>query len=79
MIEGNENKITIQNYYSSLCGTTALVAFLIRDVLEFIGVLKNEKKNDENYLYRNLEYLDYVYVKVSDYIKRLKNAINSNK
>ena len=79
MIEGNENKITIQNYYSSFCGTTALVAFLIRDVLEFIGVLKNEKKNDENYLYRNLEYLDYVYVKVSDYIKRLKNAINSNK
>ena len=76
MVEGNENKITNLNYYPSICGTTGLFIFLIRDVLEFIGILNNEKKNNECYLYRNLEYLDFVYVKICDYVKRLKNAIN---
>ena len=44
IIEGNEDKITVHNYYSSICGTTALVCLLIRDILEFVGVIPNEKK-----------------------------------
>jgi hypothetical protein len=44
MIEGNENKIAGLGYYPSICGTTGLFIFLIRDVLEFIGILNNEKK-----------------------------------
>lgn len=74
IIEGNEDKITVHNYYSSICGTTALVCLLIRDVLEFVGVIPNEKKNNPQHLYQNLEYLIFVYEKISDYVKRLKNA-----
>ena len=74
IIERNEDKITVHNYYSSICGTTALVCLLIRDVLEFVGVIPNEKKNNPQHLYQNLEYLIFVYEKISDYVKRLKNA-----
>ena len=32
------------------------------------------KKNISQHLYQNLEYLIFVYEKISDYVKRLKNA-----
>ena len=50
IIEGNEDKITVHNYYSSICGTTALVCLLIRDVLEFVGVIPNEKKYSSTFI-----------------------------
>ena len=50
IIERNEDKITVHNYYSSICGTTALVCLLIRDVLEFVGVIPNEKKYSSTFI-----------------------------
>ena len=78
MIVGNEDSFT-NNRYATISPTTSFVALFIKDALEFVGVLNNEVKNNKSYLYRNLEYLEFVYVKITDYIKRLENAINSNK
>jgi len=39
----NKEKLISPNYYSKTCATTGLIIFIIKDVLEYIGVLPDKK------------------------------------
>jgi len=53
------------NYYSKVCGTTGLVVFIVKDALEFCGVIVNEKKTPIKSLYnlKKMEQLDLMHIK----------------
>ena len=42
MCEGKQNRIN-PSYYSKICGTTGLVVFLIRDALEYCGIIVDKR------------------------------------
>ena len=52
--EGKTNKLT-PVYYSKLCPTTGLFVFLVKEALEYIGVLQD--KTQPGRIYKNLKYL----------------------
>ena len=43
-------------YYSKICGTTGLLIFIIKDALEYCGVIINEKKTQPARIFDNLMY-----------------------
>ena len=72
-IIGNKaNEIKPTNY-SKICGTTGLVIFLIKDALEYCGIIQNDKKNIPSIIYKYLEYLEKIENKVDNYIDMLKS------
>ena len=46
----------IPSYYSKICSSTGLVMFLIKDSLEYCGVMFSEKRTPHNRLVNNLIY-----------------------
>ena len=44
------------NYFSKICGTTGLLVFLIKDALEYCGVIVNSKKTQPARILDNLMY-----------------------
>ena len=42
IIKGNLNKVT-PSYFSSICGTTGLFVFYIKDILDFLGISHDKK------------------------------------
>ena len=48
LVKGNLNKI-LPNYYSNICGTTGLFVFIIKDILEFLGISQKTKKINNAY------------------------------
>lgn len=72
IIESKANEIKPTNY-SKICGTTGLVIFLIKDALEYCGIIQNDKKNIPSIVYKNLEYLEKIEQKVDKYIDMLKS------
>ena len=46
----------LPNYFSKICGTTGLLLFLIKDALEYCGVIKNDKKTQPARILDNLLY-----------------------
>lgn len=44
-------------YFSKICGTTGLIIFLIKDALEYAGIIIQEKKNIPARLHSNLIYI----------------------
>ena len=54
LAKGNYNKI-LPNYFSNLCGTTGLFVFVIKDILEFMGITpKNKKKENAFWTYSDI-------------------------
>lgn len=54
LVQPQMTKMT-PNFYSKLCATTGLVIFLVKDSLEYAGVLQ-EKKTSQSRIYKNLMY-----------------------
>ena len=52
---GMKNKIN-PNYFPKICGTTGLLIFLIKDALEYCGVIINDKKTQPARILDNLMY-----------------------
>ena len=67
-IVGNKVDEIKPTNYSKICGTTGLVIFLIKDALEYCGIMQNDKKNSPSLLMKNLEYLEHIENKISSYI-----------
>lgn len=61
-------------YYSKICGTTSLIIFLLKDALEYCGVISNDKKNVPGIAYNSLCYLKTIEEKVNKYIEYLKKS-----
>ena len=66
LVKGNLNKI-VPNYFSSLCGTTGLFVFIIKDILEFLGISQKIKKKEN---------ADNAYWTYSDIIEAINDRIN---
>ena len=56
LCEGKINKLT-PVYYSKICATTGLFIFLIKDALEYLGIINDKKKTQINRMYQNLCFL----------------------
>ncbi len=50
-IVANKEKHITPNYYSKTCATTGLFIFILKDALEYIGIL-SDKKTHPSLLYR---------------------------
>ena len=70
LVKDIKNKI-IPSYYSKICGTTGLVVFLIKDALEYCGVIYSDKKTQPSIIYKNLEYEKNQVYKIHNYIEFL--------
>ena len=55
LLLGMKKKI-VPNYFSKICGTTGLLVFLIKDTLEYCGVIQNDKKTQPARILDNLLY-----------------------
>ena len=73
IIKGNEDKLK-PKYYSKICATTGLVIFLVKDILEYLGLNTNNKSNTAAIL-ANLEFLEKMKSKIPSYLKLLQNYI----
>lgn len=71
LIQGKLDHIK-PTFYSKICGTTGLVIFLIKDALEYCGILFYEKKTSLVLLYNRLCYLKSVQERVLNYFDYLK-------
>jgi hypothetical protein len=73
LLGSNVNKMT-PAYFSKLCGTTGFLIFLVKDMLEYAGVLIDRKVNNLR-IFKNLRYEEYkekIYIdKISDFIEIL--------
>lgn len=72
IVSGNEDKIK-PIVFSNLCGTTGLFIFLIKDVLEYLGIIDNFNKNNPKIILQYLEYINTKLNKVQKYIHKIKN------
>ena len=73
IIKGNEDKLK-PKYYSKICATTGLVIFLVKDILEYLGLNTNNKSNTAA-IWANLEFLEKMKSKIPSYLKLLQNYI----
>jgi hypothetical protein len=60
------------NYYSKLCPTTGIVIFLVKDALEYAGIIQ-EKKTPPARINRNLM---YIFETLQEKVEKLKNIQN---
>ncbi len=71
LIKNHEEKLN-RTYYSKICGTTSLVVFLIKEILEFCGIIEDDKKNNPYILLKYYEYCQNAENKVNQIIEDLK-------
>ena len=71
LINGKEDKLK-PLIYENICKTTGLVIFIIKDSLEYCGVIINNKKTKPKILINYLEYLKGKINKAKEYIDKMK-------
>jgi len=73
MLGTNHSKIT-PTYYSKLCGTTGILTFLIKNSLEYAGIILEKKPNQlrilKNLLYQQTHYTKQI-EKLQALVKKL--------
>ena len=70
LLVGMKKKIN-PNYFSKICGTTGLLIFLIKDTLEYCGVIINDKKTQPARILDNLLYYKNTIDTLAQYIDYL--------
>jgi hypothetical protein len=68
LVGNNPGRITPQ-YFSKLCGTTGLIAFLLKDAFEYAGITVDKKTPAFN-LYR---FENYQQIELTQKLEKLKN------
>lgn len=75
LIVGGDKKEKLKmGYFGNICGTTAFFAFLIKDYLEFIGVII-DKKTPPYRIKSNLNFEKTVYDRLVQFIKKINEII----
>ena len=72
LIYKNEDKLK-PLIYENICKTTGLIVFIVKDSLEYCGVIKNDKKTMPNIVLDYLKYLKHIIEKAKNYIDMLKD------
>ena len=70
IIRGKEEKLKPLNY-SQICKTTGLVIFVVKDILEYLGLNSKENKKIPILKLMNLEFFDEIKTKLPNYLKFL--------
>ena len=71
LIFGVEDTLKPLNY-EDICKTTGLVIFIIKDSLEYCGLIHNDKKTMPSIYINYLEYIQNIISKLKEYIEKLK-------
>ena len=71
LVNGKEDKLK-PAYFTKICATTGLMIFLIKDTLEYCGVLLSLKKNVPSLCLRYLEYIADKQSKMKNYIENIR-------
>lgn len=72
ILGNNSSKIT-PNYFSKLCGTTGLIVFFIKDVLDFIGITWDKK----NFSSKPINYVNLILEELNHKLEKLKFISNN--
>ena len=59
--------------FSKICASTGLISFLIKETLEYCGVLLSLKKNTPSICMHYLEYVEEAESKLTNYIENIRN------
>ena len=68
IIKGNEDKLK-PKYYSKICATTGFVIFLVKDILDYLGLNNNKTKFSPSVILANLEFIEKMKTKIPNYLK----------
>lgn len=71
LIYGKEDKLK-PLIYKSICKTTSLVIFIIKDSLEYCGLLQNDKKIEPYIIFKYLLFIQNNINRANEYIDKLK-------
>ena len=72
MLDGQKDNI-MPSYFSKFCGSTGLLIFLIKDLLEYCGIIISHKKTQISRIYNNLKYYKNIQDTLSHFIQCLEN------
>ena len=72
----NKERNFSPSYYSSKCVTTGLLIFLLKDVLEYAGILK-DKKNNPYLVYSTVKYHNEKYKEVLMRLKKFETKCSN--
>ena len=72
LMKGKKENIS-PSYYSKICGSTGLLIFLIKELLEYCGVIISTKKTQLSRIYQNLIFFKNIVDKLSEFNKTLES------
>ena len=72
LVNGIENTLK-PSYFCDICQTTGLVIFVIKDSLEYCGIIYKDKKTMPSLLLNYLECIQTKINKLNNYIEEIKN------
>ena len=72
ILNGKKDNIT-PSYFSKLCGSTGLLIFLIKELLEYCGIIISPKKTQLSRIYHNYKY----YKEIEDNLSRFNQWLTS--
>ena len=72
LMKGKKDNIS-PSYFSKICGSTGLLIFLIKELLEYCGVIISTKKTQLSRIYQNLIFFRNIIDKLSEFNKTLEN------
>jgi hypothetical protein len=72
LVNGIENNLK-PSYFGDICQTTGLVIFIIKDSLEYCGIIYKDKKTMPSLLLNYLECIQTKINKLNNYIEEIKN------
>ena len=72
IMKGKKDNIS-PSYFSKICGSTGLLIFLIKELIEYCGVIVSTKKTQLSRIYQNMIFFKKIIAQLSTYNKTLEN------
>ena len=76
LVYGKEDQLKPASF-SKICPTTGFVVFLIKDTLEYCGIILSLKKNIPSLCLEYLEYIKEMHSKLKNYIENIREWIDN--
>ena len=73
ILNGKKDNIIIPSYFSKSCPSTGLIIFLIKELLEYCGIIISNKKTQLCRVYNNYKYYQAIENKLSEFNQSIEN------
>ncbi len=73
LLDGKKDNIITPSYFSKFCPSTGLLIFLIKDLLEYCGIIISNKKTQLCRIYNNYKYYQKIQDTLSEFNKTIEN------